>query len=494
MQEAGGPIRWLRYWGQVLLLAGIYFAAAKASLLLAIPPGYATAVWPPSGIALAAILALGNRMWPGVWLGAALVNLTVASSPFAAFFVGTGNTLEALAGAALVRRHIAVAAPYFDRARNVVKFVALAAVCSTVAATIGVGSLALEGTVPGPEFVANWGTWWHGDTAGIIIVTPLVLTWSLRHPFVWTPAKRWEAAGFVMSLTVAALAVFGQGDQYLSSLPLTFMILPFIIWAAFRFSRREVTTAAAAVCAIAVWQTVEGQGPFALETLNLSLSVLLAFISTVVTTGLILSAAVAERSRSMDRLAEAMRELQAQARTDPLTGLANRRHLWEFLQREWIRARRRSSPLAIVMIDLDHFKRVNDTFGHDAGDCVLLDVSELLKAHIRGSDIACRFGGEEFALVLPDATLDAVRRRAEGIREAIGRLEPSHRGRRLGRVTASLGVAVFPDHADDPESLLRAADQALYEAKTAGRNRVLISSASRARPQPSRAAAFKHEV
>ena len=482
MQNAVGSVRWLPYLGQVSLLAALYFALAKASFIFAIPPGYATAVWPPSGIALAALLVLGSRVWPGVWLGATLANLTVEFSPFTAIAIGSGNTLEALAGAALVRRHIADTAPYFDRARNVVKFVAVAAVCSAIAATIGVGTLVVEGAVPWAEFVANWGTWWHGDNAGIIIITPLILTWSVRHAITWTPAKLWEAAGFTLSLLLVSYLVFGHGSQYWSSLPFTFLILPFIIWAAFRFTRREVTTAIAAVCAIAVWYTGAGHGPFALDSLNLSLLSLLTFIGTVVITGLVLSAAVAERSLTMAKLSEAMRELQEQARTDPLTGLANRRHLWESLQLEWIRSRRRKSPLAVVMIDLDHFKKVNDTFGHDAGDQVLVDVAVLLKAHVRASDLACRFGGEEFALVLPDVGLDAVRRRAEGIREAIGRLEPTHRERRLGRITASIGIALFPEHAVDPEALLRAADQALYEAKSTGRDRVVISSLLPSRP------------
>lgn len=486
MQGSIGWIFRLSYLGQVGLLAAIYFVAAKASLAFAIPPGYATAVWPPSGIALAAVLMLGERVWPGVWIGAALTNFTVASSLFASVAIGSGNALEALAGAALVRRYIADAPPYLDRARNVVKFVAFAGLCSTVAATIGVGSLALEGAVSWPAFVPNWGTWWHGDTAGIIIVTPLVLTWKLRHDIVWSPAKIWEAAGFASSLLLAAILIFGNGDRYFSSLPLTFAILPFIIWAAFRFSRREMTMAIAAVCTIAVWYTIEGRGPFALDTLNLSLLSLLAFISTVVTTGLILSAVVGERSRALERLAQALQGLREQASTDPLTDLTNRRYMWEFLQREWIRARRRKSSLAVIMIDLDHFKSVNDTFGHDAGDRVLTNVANLLKTHIRGSDIACRFGGEEFALVLPDATLEGVQRRAEDIREAIGRLETEYRGRPLGRITASLGIALFPDHAGDPESLLRASDQALYGAKSTGRDRVVVSQAKPVLPTPSK--------
>src|SRR5262245_11418183 len=127
-------------WWQAGLLAVVYFAAAKASLLLAIPPGYATAVWPPSGIALAAMLLLGSRVWPGIWLGAALVNYTVNSSLPLAVMMATGNALEALAGAALMRRYVGVPRR-FERARHVLVFVMIAAVSCTIAATIAVLSM-----------------------------------------------------------------------------------------------------------------------------------------------------------------------------------------------------------------------------------------------------------------------------------------------------------------------------------------------------------------
>ena len=491
MQGPSGDIRWLPYLGQVGLLAALYYVAAKASLIFAIPPGYATAVWPPSGIALAALLLFGFRLWPGIWLGAALANLTVESSQFAALAIGSGNALEAIAGASLVRRYISHAQPYFDRVRNVVKFVAGAGLCSTIAATIGVTSLALHGTVAWSEFAQNWWTWWNGDTAGIIIVTPLILNWKLRHHIVWSQSKILEAVSLAISLLFISYLVFGIGTGTSTSLPLTFLILPLIIWAAFRFSRREVTTVCVAVCSIAVWFTIEHAGPFAHDTLNLSLLLLLAFISTITATGLMLSAAVDERRRAMEELGQALHDKQEQASTDPLTGLSNRRHLWEFLQREWIRSRRGESALAVVMMDLDHFKRINDQFGHEAGDIVLTEIAALLKAQIRGSDIACRFGGEEFALVLPDATLAAVQRRAEGIRMAIQRFDLKYRGQPLGGLTASFGIAIAPNHAADPESLLRASDQALYEAKAGGRDRVVVTSAKSAIPMPTKEAALK---
>jgi diguanylate cyclase (GGDEF)-like protein len=134
-----------------------------------------------------------------------------------------------------------------------------------------------------------------------------------------------------------------------------------------------------------------------------------------------------------------------------------------------------NGKVAVLMIDLDFFKNINDTFGHEAGDLVLSEVGQLLRALIRGSDIACRYGGEEIALILPDSTLQVATERAEVIRTRIKELRITHADRDVGPVTASIGVAIFPDHAENAELLLRAADDALYQAKHGGRDRVAIS-------------------
>ena len=466
---------------QVVVLAAVYFAVAKLSLLLAIPPGYATAVWPSSGIALAATILFGNRLWPGVWLGAALVNYTVNSSPVLALVMGTGNALEALAGAALIRRYTGVSRG-FEHGRDVVKFVAIAAVSCTIAATVAVLSMTAVGSVSWPEHVPNWWTWWQGDVTGIIIVTPLILSWRLRKAEPWSRQKKLEAAGFGVLLLILTLLIFSEATEFLSPFPLTFAILPLMIWAALRFSQQVVTTATAVVSAFAIHYTVNGVGPFTLWSLNESLLILLAFISTLVFTGLVLSALRIERGQAMDELKRAMIDLREQAITDPLTGVYNRRYLWEFLRREWVRAKRKDSSLAVIMIDLDHFKRINDTYGHQAGDFVLTAVAGLLRKHIRSSDIVCRYGGEEFALVLPEASPGSVKLRAEYIRAAIKRLDLRYRDVSLGGITVSIGVALFPDHAYDPDTLLRASDAALYEAKAAGRNRVVIATPGRYPP------------
>ncbi|MGZ5047084.1 MAG: sensor domain-containing diguanylate cyclase [Usitatibacter sp.] len=160
---------------------------------------------------------------------------------------------------------------------------------------------------------------------------------------------------------------------------------------------------------------------------------------------------------------------------DPLTGLYNRRYLEETMGRELPRARRLGESVGVIVIDIDHFKRLNDTYGHDAGDYVLERVSELLRAATRNSDIACRFGGEEFALILPGATLLVARSRAEAIRASFESLEVEFEGKPIGPLTVSAGVASMPPHGQDWTYTLQQADRALYTAKQAGRNKVVAA-------------------
>ena len=164
--------------------------------------------------------------------------------------------------------------------------------------------------------------------------------------------------------------------------------------------------------------------------------------------------------------------LRHQSIRDPLTGLFNRRYFEESLEREIRRARRRGLPLGVIMLDLDRFKIVNDNYGHEAGDVLLRSVGELLRRNVRGEDVACRWGGEEFALLLPESTLEVTRDRAEELRDIVKELKVPYQDRVLGPITVSLGVAIFPDQGLSGQSVLRAADAALYQSKTSGRDRV----------------------
>ncbi|ACB50556.1 hypothetical protein cce_1206 [Crocosphaera subtropica ATCC 51142] len=165
--------------------------------------------------------------------------------------------------------------------------------------------------------------------------------------------------------------------------------------------------------------------------------------------------------------------LQYQSFRDPLTGLFNRRYLDASIDREFHRVVRENKPLGIIMVDVDHFKQFNDTFGHDAGDIVLKRIGTFLQENVRQSDIACRFGGEEFTIILPHASLENAIERAEQLRLGIKQLHIQYGNQSLGLITVSLGVSAFPNHGENPRELLQNADLALYQAKEQGRDRVI---------------------
>jgi diguanylate cyclase (GGDEF)-like protein/PAS domain S-box-containing protein len=169
--------------------------------------------------------------------------------------------------------------------------------------------------------------------------------------------------------------------------------------------------------------------------------------------------------------------LRSQAIRDPLTSLYNRRYMDETLVRELSRVKRKGAPLSVIMIDIDHFKRLNDTAGHAAGDVLLKRVAQHLMASVRREDVACRYGGEEFALIMPELSLEGAVERAERLRREIEDLSVELNGDRVGPVTASFGVACCPTHGYSGEALLHLADKALYQAKSQGRNRVVAADA-----------------
>lgn len=172
------------------------------------------------------------------------------------------------------------------------------------------------------------------------------------------------------------------------------------------------------------------------------------------------------------KLRQSLRDLSVR---DPLTGLFNRRYLSESLGREMSRSKRRGLPLAVLAFDLDHFKDFNDSFGHAAGDGVLVAFARILQSNSRSEDIACRQGGEEFVLIAPEMDIGVALRRAGELMRTLAGMDVMHEGQLLPKLTTSIGVAIFPDHGQSPESLLVQADQALYQAKAQGRNRIVVA-------------------
>ncbi len=172
------------------------------------------------------------------------------------------------------------------------------------------------------------------------------------------------------------------------------------------------------------------------------------------------------------KLREALRE---QSIRDSLTGLYNRRYMEAVLKQQLIRVTRQLHPLGIIMIDIDNFKNFNDTYGHAAGDALLRRLGQFLQSHIRGEDIACRYGGEEFILIMPDSSLEVVKKRAEHVRREVRQLRVPDADNTSEGITLSLGVALYPQHARTLDTVVRAADQALYRAKREGRDRVVVA-------------------
>jgi diguanylate cyclase (GGDEF)-like protein len=185
--------------------------------------------------------------------------------------------------------------------------------------------------------------------------------------------------------------------------------------------------------------------------------------------------AMASELQARDRqLQQVIQQLSEQAITDQLTGLPNRRYLWDRLDAELIRMRRKGAPLSVILFDVDFFKQFNDRWGHEAGDLVLKNIASVTRRIVRGSDIVARYGGEEFVVVLPEAGEDIARARAEELRSGISALQLSFGGESLGMITVSVGVACSRDGSESAEQLVRTADHAMYEAKQGGRNQVVL--------------------
>ena len=292
--------RW-RYLAAVGITAAVYFVAGKFGLSLASVHTNVSPVWPPAGLALAAVLLFGVRVWPGVFLGALLVNLTTPIPVVAAFAIAVGNVAEAVIGAGVLRAFSFRNS--LDRARDVFKFVSAVVICTGIAATIGNLSLVLWHSAQWSQFPLLWLTCWLGDLTGAVTVTPLVLTW-LAGKGHWLPRRRYlEATILILLLSASAMVTFaGKSPASLQYYPLSRLLIPFLLWASFRLGRRGVTVAIAVVSAFAIWGTWHGGGPFISATPNESLLTLQLFLATNAVTFLALVTVVEER-----RLAEAKR-------------------------------------------------------------------------------------------------------------------------------------------------------------------------------------------
>jgi signal transduction histidine kinase/integral membrane sensor domain MASE1/CheY-like chemotaxis protein len=290
----------------------LYVAAGKFGLQFAFLHDSATAVWAPTGIALAALLLYGLRLWPAILAGAFIVNLTTSGTLSSSLGIAIGNTLEAVVGAWLGNR-FAGGRRAIDRAQDLFKLAFLAGVLATaLSAVFGLGTLVLTDLADRRQLTSIFITWWTGDAVGAWLFAPLLLFWAADSRLRWSPAQAAEAALFAVVLTIVALLAFGGWTPVSrSGVPLEFACMPVLLWAAFRLGPREAITAACALSVAAVGGTTAGHGPFARTSPNEGLILLQIFMGVIALTTAAVGALVVDQRRAQERARHFREELEA---------------------------------------------------------------------------------------------------------------------------------------------------------------------------------------
>jgi diguanylate cyclase (GGDEF)-like protein len=315
-------------------------------------------------------------------------------------------------------------------------------------------SLSLGGFARWMDFGSIWLTWWLGDMAGNLVVAPVLLAWSERRAVIGRHGTGLETALLLGGLSLVSQAIFGGFFPANSKgYPLEFLCMPFLLWAALRFRHREATTAVLMLSASAICGTLRGFGPFVRDTPNESLLLLQVYMTVASVTTLMLAAVVSEREY-------AAVQLHHLSTIDPLTGIANYRQLIDRLQAEIERSQRTARPFALLFLDLDDFKSINDRYGHLVGNRALGRVVEVLRFSCRAIDTPARFGGDEFVVILPETDEAAAEQLGRRITDRLAR------DTETPLIRVSLGVAVYPHSAETLDALLVAADRSLYEMKS----------------------------
>jgi diguanylate cyclase (GGDEF)-like protein/PAS domain S-box-containing protein len=559
-----------------LAIAALYFFAAKFGLTMAFTAEQVSLVWPPTALALAVLLLIGPEVWPGIFVGAFLANITTHEPFGVALAIAAGNTLEAVIAASLMRRYAIAPLPR-SWLRCTLGVIVIGALGSTiVSATIGVTSLCAAGLQPWTAFGVLWRTWWLGDATADLIILPAILAFSAR-PREMGWRARAEIAGLASGLIVVSLFVFARHVETAARYPLEYLIFPFLIWAAIRFGVAGAALANVLAALVAISGAV-ARGSQTDERLML----LQIFLSVVSSSGLLLGATVSDRDASRERKAGMLEaaldciismdhlgrivefnpaaertfgHTRAQALGHDFAGLLMPGHMRDFHRRAIARHSRPGDPgmlgrrfesialradgtefpvewslshvpaagppiftafvrditeqkhmvkqlafrathdgltnvlnsaafmeqltvaarqaniggredIAVLFVDLNKFKAINDRFGHVVGDRLLIAIARRLRAAVRPGDTVARLGGDEFAILLEHVTdqhdIDVVVGRVQHAMD-----QPFNVDGREIRASASVGIALASEHGPRPQDMLKAADMSMYQVKSA---------------------------
>jgi len=302
-------------WVAMGVLALVYFFAGKAGLRLAFLLPSASPVWPPAGIAVAALLVMGTGAWPAIFIGAFFVNLTTTGDVGTSLCIAAGNSIEAIYGTWLVNR-FAGGTRVFERAQDVFKFGFIAVLATAISPSIGLTSLVLDGFADWVNYWGIWFTWWLGDLTGFLLIAPLVLLWWTGPRPIWTAKQKAEAAIVFVLLLVLGETVFGGWfAEFIKNYPVAFVSGPIVLWIAFRFGPRETATAVCLLAGIALWGTLHHYGPYQLNTPTQSLLTLQCWAGVMALTSMTLAAAMTERRRIETELEQQKAEVESANRT-----------------------------------------------------------------------------------------------------------------------------------------------------------------------------------
>jgi diguanylate cyclase (GGDEF)-like protein len=462
-----------------MTLYGLAYLLADSALnRFAFSNGW-TILWPLNGITIALLIMRPRSKWPMMLLGVAIG-------------VGIGeyfdhNTLGSVIAQRLISlTEVVIGALLLPAFTTLEQWLRKPRIFSRFIAALFLGPGISGGMAAvffhhlnGQGYLSAFNDWATADALGIAAIMPLALSLSSAEMRELFRRRSLSRTLTVLTLAFAAAATVFSVSRY----PLLFLLYPALLLVDSLLGFAGSAIAVAGISFIAVYLTTNGIGPFGLWPHNLPVSsdvALQIFLGFHLVALFPASLMMMERRRMAAELRDTNQQLLLLASLDGLTGIPNRRSLDEYFSQEWNRAIRLRTPLALIMIDIDHFKQFNDIYGHHAGDRCLHAVATALKAEVqRIQDHLARFGGEEFALLLPHTGIEGAMHLAERLRVAVMELVIAHRGSSTGQVTISLGCAALtPVNGEDSVRLLQLADAALYQAKRSGRNRIQANDAS----------------